>query len=63
MCGVIFCLTHQHSGSEIKLVKELRDEDVGLDQILLVGILNIPDDLREPFPLLLSTGHPDEEHL
>ena len=55
--------THQHSGSEVKLVKELSDKDVGLNQVLLVGFLNTADDLSEPFPLLLGTGHPDEEHL
>ena len=54
---------HQHSCSEVKLVKELSDKDVGLNQVLLVGFLSITDDLSEPFPLLLGTGHPDEEHL
>ena len=55
--------THQHGGTEVKLVKELCDEDVCLDQVLLVSFLNVSDDLREPLPLLLGTGHPDEEHL
>ena len=57
------CVTYQHSGSEVEFVKELSDEDVGLHEVLLVSFLNITDDLREPLPLLLSTGHPDEEHL
>ena len=56
-------VTHQHSGSEVKLVKELSYKDVSLHQVLLVSILHILDDLRKPLPLLLSTGHPDEEHL
>ena len=57
------CPTHQHSGSKVKLVEELSDKDVCLDQVVLVSILDIPDDLREPLPLLLCTRHPDEEHL
>ena len=56
-------LTYQHGGTEVKLVKELSDKDVGLNQVLLVSFLNVLDDLREPLPLLLSTGHPDKEHL
>ena len=63
MVHVYISNTYQHGGSEVKLVKELSDKNVSLDQVLLVSILNIPDDLREPFPLLLGTGHPDEEHL
>ena len=60
---LILKISHQHSGSEVKLVKELGNEDVSLHKVLLVGILNILDDLSKPLPLLLSTGHPDEEHL
>ena len=56
-------LAYQHSGSEVKFVKELGDEDVRLHKVLLVSFLNITDDFREPLPLLLSTGHPDEEDL
>ena len=60
---VCVCVTHQHSSSKVKLVKELSDKDVCLHQVVLVSILDIPDDLRKPLPLLLSTGHPDEKHL
>jgi hypothetical protein len=59
----VFFQTYQHGGSKVKLVKELSDKDVCLHQVIFVSILNIPDDLREPLPLLLGTGHPDEKHL
>ena len=48
---------------DIKLIKELSDKDVSLNQVLLVGFLDFLDDVIKPLPLLLSTGHPDEEHL
>ena len=54
---------HQHSSSEVKLVKELSDKDVCLHQVLLVRFLHVLDDLCKPLPLFLSTGYPDEEHL
>ena len=56
-------VAHQHGCTEVKLVKELSDKDVVLHKSLLVGILNVTDDVSEPLVLLLSTGHPDEEHL
>ena len=55
--------THQHSGSEIKFIKELGNEDVILHKALLISFLGLPDDLSEPLPLLLRTSHPDEEDL
>ena len=57
------CQTYQHGGSKVKLVEELSDKDVCLHQVVFVSILDIPDDLREPLPLLLGTGHPDEKYL
>ena len=55
--------THQHGGSEVKFVEELGDEDVILHKTLLISFFSFLDDLSKPLPLLLSTGHPDEEHL
>ena len=54
---------YQHSGSQVKLVKELGDEDVDFDQALLVSFFHLTDDVSEPLVLLLGTGHPNEEHL
>ena len=56
-------LTHQHSSTEVKLVKELGDEDVVFNQALGVCFLHIFNDVSEPLPLLLAAGNPDEEHL
>ena len=55
--------THQHGCSEIKLVKELGDEDVALNQTLGVCLFDITNDVSEPFPLFLTTSHPDEKYL
>ena len=55
--------TNQHSGSKIKLVKELGNKDMIFNQILLVCIFNITDDFSKPFILLLSASHPYEEYL
>ncbi len=59
----IYVSAHQHGGTEVKLVKELSDEDVHLYQSLLVSLLDLTDNVSEPFVLLLRTGDPDEEHL
>ena len=56
-------LTHQHSSTEVKLVKELGDEDVVFNQSLGISIFHILNDVSEPLPLLLATGNPDEKHL
>lgn len=55
--------SHQHSGSEVKFIKELGDKDVILHKTLLISFFSFLDDLSKPLPLLLSTSHPDEEHL
>ena len=53
-------LFYQHSGPEIKLLLELRDEDMDRHEILLVGVLHVPNNVRQPLKLLLVTGHPQE---
>ncbi len=55
--------TYKHSGTQVKLVKELGNKDVDFKLIVLVVLLSFTDDLSEPLILLLSTCHPDEEDL
>ena len=55
--------THQHSGTEVKLVEELGDKDVVFNKFLGVSFLHILNDVSKPLPLLLATGDPDEENL
>lgn len=55
--------TYQHGGTEVKLIKELRDKDVHLHQTLLVCLLDFTNDLSKPLVLLLGAGHPYKEHL
>lgn len=55
--------TYQHGSSEVKLVKELCDEDVDLDKILCILLLNLTDDVSQPLKLVLGTSHPDEVNL
>lgn len=55
--------THQHGGPKVKLVKELSNENVHLNQAFLVCLLHLPNDVSEPFILLLGARHPQEEHL
>jgi len=55
--------TYQHGGSEVKFIKELSDKNVDLHQPLLISFLHFTDDVGKPLVLLLSTSHPDEEHL
>ena len=54
---------YQHSGPEIKLLLELRDEDMDRHEILLVRILHVPNNVSQPLKLLLVTGHPQEINL
>ena len=54
---------YQHSGTKVKLVEELGDEDVIFYQTLCVCVFHILDDVGEPLPLLLATCHPNEKHL
>ena len=55
--------THQHGGPEVKLVKELGDEDMDLHKVLCVLLLNLTDDVGQPLKLVLSTCYPDEVNL
>ncbi len=55
--------THQHSGTEVKFIKELGDKDVVLHKSFGVSFLNITDDVSKPFVLLLCTSCPDEKYL
>ena len=38
---IYLCMSHQHGGSEVKLVEELRDEDVHLEHVGYVLLLDI----------------------
>ena len=55
--------TYQHGGPEVKLVKELSDEDVDFHKILCILLLNLTDDVSQPLKLVLGTCHPDEVNL
>ena len=55
--------TYQHGSPQVKLVKECSHKDVGLNQLLGVRLLNLPNGVCEPLKLLLVTSHPDEVHL
>ena len=59
----VSCTTHQHSGSEIKLVQQLGDKDVHFHQTFSVSFLNLSDHISEPLILLLCAGDPQEVHL
>lgn len=60
--------THQHSGSEVKLLEELGDKEMALYCLQMVGFLCLSQDVYEPFPLFLTASHPykvqlEQEHL
>ena len=59
----VYTGTYQHGGPEVKLVKELGDEDVDLHQMFRVFLLNLTDDVGQPLKLVLGTCHPDEINL
>ena len=64
MCVCCICTgTYQHGGPEVKLVKELCDEDVDLHKIFRVLLLDLTDDISQPLKLVLGTGHPNEVDL
>ena len=45
---IYLCISHQHGGSEVKLVEELRDEDVHLEHVGHVLPLDVSQDVDEP---------------
>ena len=45
---IYLCISHQHSGSEVKLVEELRDEDVHFEHVGHVLPLDVSQDVDEP---------------
>lgn len=53
----------QHGGPEVKLVKELRDEDVDLHEIPCILLLDLTDDVSQPLKLVLGTSYPYEVDL
>jgi len=56
-------LTYEHGGAKVELVKQLRDEDVRLDDLLVVDVLDTAQDVEQPLELTLTRRHPDEVHL
>lgn len=54
---------YQHSCSEVKVLKELCDEDVSLQHILSVTLFHLLEDVNEPFKVFLVRCHPEEIHL
>jgi len=56
-------VTYKHCGAKVKLVEELGDEDVRLDNLLLVDFLDAAQDVQQPLELPLTGRHPDEVHL
>jgi len=56
-------MTYKHRGAQVKLVEELRDEDVSLDNFLLVDLLDATQYVEQPLELALTRRHPDEVHL
>ena len=56
-------MTDEHRGAKIELVKELRDEDVRLDDFLFVNLLDTAQDVQQPLELFLVGCHPNEVHL
>jgi len=61
--SVYVCMTYKHRGAQVKLVEELRDKDVSLDNFLLVDLLDATQYVEQPLELALTRRHPDEVHL
>lgn len=53
----------QQGRPKVEFLVELRDEQVGADDFVHVRQLDVPDDIDEPFELLLSLRHPKEVDL
>lgn len=55
--------SYQHHRPEIKVLHQLRDEDVGSSQTLFVLLLHLSQDIYEPFELGVGSGYPCEVDL
>ena len=56
-------VTYKHRRSDVKLLLELRYEDVHRHKISRVFLLDFPQNVSHPFEVALSSRHPDEVHL
>ena len=56
-------MTHQHGGPQVKLVEELSDEDVHLQDIGDVFPLHVPQHVDEPLEGAVGRADPQEIHL
>lgn len=52
--------THQQSCTEVKILKELRDEDVDVHHSELVNLLHLPQNVQQPLKMALTSGDPYE---
>lgn len=55
--------SYQHRGAQVKLVEELRDEDVNLEDIGDVLALHVAQHVDEPLEVLVGRADPEEVHL
>ena len=55
--------THQHRGSQVELLEELRDEAVCLDDVTLLAVLDVAQDVHHPLVALVAGGRPNEVEL
>ena len=60
---IYLCISHQHGGSEVKLVEELRDEDVHFEHVGHVLPLDVSQDVDEPLEVAVRRTDPEEVDL
>ena len=60
---IYLCVSHQHGGSEVKLVEELRDEDVHLEDVGYVLLLDVAQHVHEPLEGPLRRRDPQKVNL
>lgn len=59
----LFLANVQHDSSQVKLLLELRNEDVDLQSSLGVFIFCLPNDVDQPLKVFLSLANPEEDQL
>ena len=55
--------TYEHGRAEVKVLEELRDEEMRLDRFLRVDGLDLTQDVRHPVEVALVAGHAHKIHL